>query len=134
MRHIIFNLPERPAFMKIVEIDRHFYNGYTLQIDIDNPSESIINLNKRRGKTMLVPERVAIDESWEEIFNSVKKRRENFDKDLEEAKAQAIAEVERKYEHDRLVLEEMYIGSSREIQVEVPDEEEVVEEPTEEQN
>lgn len=71
---------------------------------------------------MLVPKRVAKD-GWEEIFNLVDAKRQNFDKELEEAKAEALAKVEQEFEEKRLEIEKFYLDASKEIQVEEPDEE-----------
>lgn len=41
-------IPERPAFVQMVEVNNEFtFNGYTLLVDTDNLSASIINLDKK---------------------------------------------------------------------------------------
>lgn len=41
-------MPDRPAFVRIIEHEQEYdMGGYTLQIDYDNLSASIINLNKK---------------------------------------------------------------------------------------
>lgn len=79
---------------------------------------------------MFVPERVA-KESYEEIFELIKAKRENFDKELEEAKVNALAKVEQEFEEKRLEIENIYLATSKEIQVEVPDEESSTDESVE---
>lgn len=44
-------LDDRPAFVQMVDIKQPNFNGYTLQIDYDNLSASIINL-KKEGNAM----------------------------------------------------------------------------------
>ena len=79
---------------------------------------------------MFVPERVA-KESYEEIFELIKAKRENFDKELEEAKVNALAKVEQEFEEKRLEIENIYLATSKEIQVEVPGEESSTDESVE---
>lgn len=87
---------ERPAFMRIIDYnieDININSGYTLQIDLENPSASIINFNKRREKTMaLVPK--AKSPILEELFNEVKAMIDN----AEVERKTALEEAQRIFE------------------------------------
>ena len=48
MRPCNINMLDRPAFVRIIEHEQEYnMDGYTLQIDYDSLSASIINLNKK---------------------------------------------------------------------------------------
>ena len=122
---------DRPPYTQIMNSDNSIIiNGYTLLVDVDKRQASIINSTKGGKNTMFVPERVA-KESYEEIFELIKAKRENFDKELEEAKVNALAKVEQEFEEKRLEIENIYLATSKEIQVEVPGEESSTDESVE---
>ena len=123
MKHKILNLLERPAFVKMVESDRSFYNGYTLQIDINNPSESIINLNKRRENSMHIEKIVKVKPVFEDVYPLLLDKKARIEEEVRKLVQERVDEI------DKMLAECTYIED-----VEVADEEELVEEPTEEQN
>ena len=123
MRHFIANIPERPAFMKLVENRQQEYNeGYTLQLDPENPPASIINLNKRRRVSMIKTEVKAL-EGFENIFDELMAKKTSLDAEKEVAIQEAIAQVEERFVETAGRIDRAIEQVSVTEEIEVPDEE-----------
>lgn len=60
---------------------------------------------------------------FEDVFDLVVAKKEAYEIDLENAKAEAIAEVEKSFEERKEIIDEMFSKASVLVQVEIPDEE-----------
>lgn len=97
MKHTFISLAERPAFMKIVDLEQQeICDGYILQIDIQNNSASIIKL-KKGGKVSMKKTIVKALEGFEKQFDDLNEMKANIQNEIEIAKADAIAEVEARF-------------------------------------
>ena len=123
MRNLIANIPERPAFMKLVDFEQQENNeGYTLQLDPENPPASIINLNKRRRVSMIKTEVKAL-EGFETIFDELNAKKANHEADKQVAIQEAIAQVEEKFAENAGRIDRAIAEVSVTVEIEVPDEE-----------
>lgn len=127
MKTNFITLQERPAFMQIVELDQQeeIYNGYTLQIDFEHLSASIINL-KKGGKVSMIKTVVKALEGFEKQFDELNEMKANLENDKEIAKQEALAEVDRKFEARQSQIDRVLETVSVTEEIEVADEEEVV--------
>lgn len=131
MRHFNINIPERPAFMKLVEPNQQENtNGYTLRLNPENPPASIIIFNKRRGVSMIKTVIKAL-EGFETIFDELNYKKESLEADKQTAIQEAIAQVEAKFAENAERIDKAIETISVTEEIEVPDEE-VVEETTDE--
>lgn len=113
MKTNFITLQERPAFMQIVELDQQeeIYNGYTLQIDFEHLSASIINLKKGGiGSMLKTVEKVKA--GYEQIYNDVLA----YEQSLEEKIRQQMAE-------DLERVKTLKAQCVETVEIEVPDEE-----------
>ena len=123
MRNLLANIPERPAFMKLVDIVQQDYNeGYTFQLDPENPPASIINLNKRRRVSMIKVEVKAL-EGFENIFDELNAKKANLEAEKEVAKQEALAQVEARFAENAERIDRAIETISVTEEIEVPDEE-----------
>lgn len=123
MRNLIANIPERPAFMKLVDFKQQENNeGYTLQLDPENPPASIINLNKRRRVSMIKVEVKAL-EGFENIFDELNAKKANLEAEKEVAKQEALAQVEARFAENAERIDRAIETISVTEEIEVPDEE-----------
>lgn len=123
MRNLIANIPERPAFMKLVHFEQQENNeGYTLQLDPENPPASIINLNKRRRVSMIKTEVKAL-EGFENIFDELMAKKTSLDEEKQVAIQAAIAQVEERFVETAGRIDRAIEQVSVTEEIEVPDEE-----------
>lgn len=107
-------LDDRPAFVQMVDIKQPNINGYTLRIDYDNLSASII-IQKKGGKNIMIKTVEKIKEGYEQIYNDVIE----YEQHLEEKIRQQMAD-----DLDRVkVLKAQCVET---IEVEVPDDTEEI--------
>lgn len=127
MKTNFITLQERPAFMQIVELDQQaeIYDGYTLQIDLQHLSASIIN-SKKGGNVSMIKTVVKALEGFEKQFDELNEMKANLENDKEIAKQEALAEVERKFEARQSQIDRVLETVSVTEEIEVADEEEVV--------
>lgn len=119
----ILNIIERPAFMQIIDIDQEkIYDGYTLQIDYDNLSASII-IQKKGGKNTMIKTVEKVKEGYEQIYNDVLDYEQHLEEKIRQQMADDLERVK--------VLKAQCVET---VEVEVPDEEETTEEVTVEEN
>lgn len=113
MKTNFITLQERPAFMQIVELDQQaeIYDGYTLRIDFEHLSASIINLKKGGiGSMLKTVEKVKA--GYEQIYNDVLA----YEQSLEEKIRQQMAE-------DLERVKTLKAQCVETVEIEVPDEE-----------
>lgn len=123
MRNLLANIPERPAFMKLVDFEQQENNeGYTLQLDPENPPASIINLNKRRRVSMIKTEVKAL-EGFENIFDELMAKKTSLDEEKQVAIQAAIAQVEERFVETAGRIDRAIEQVSVTEEIEVPDEE-----------
>ena len=123
MKYNILGMPERPAFMRIVDFEQRDINeGYILQIDEKNMSASIIKLNKRRSSSMIKTVVKAL-EGFETIFDELNAKKVNLEADKEVAIQEAIAEVVAKFAENAERIDKAIETISITEEIEVPDEE-----------
>ena len=105
-------IKEKPAFMQIVELDQEdtFY-GYTLQIDYDNLSASII-ISKKGGIGSMLKTVEKVKAGYEQIYNDVLA----YEQSLEEKIRQQMAE-------DLERVKTLKAQCVETVEIEVPDEE-----------
>ena len=116
-------IKDRPAFVQIVEEPTSpIINGYTLQIDIVDRSASIIILEKGGNKTMIKTVE-QVKPGWEKVYEDVLE----FERNLEERIRQQMAE-------ELEAVKRMKADCVKLVEIEVPDEEEITEEVTVEEN
>lgn len=119
----ILNIIERPAFMQIIDIDQEkIYDGYTLQIDYDNLSASII-IQKKGGKNTMIKTVEKVKEGYEQIYNDVLDYEQHLEEKIRQQMADDLERVK--------VLKAQCVET---VEVEVPDEEKTTEEVTVEEN
>lgn len=120
----ILNIIERPAFMQIIDVDQEktYDNGYTLRIDYDNLSASII-IQKKGGKNIMVKTVEKVKEGYEQIYNDVIAYEQHLEEKIRQQMADDLERVK--------VLKAQCVET---VEVEVPDEEETTEEVTVEEN
>lgn len=100
--------------MQMVDIKQPNFNGYTLRIDYDNLSASII-IQKKGGKNIMIKTVEKIKEGYEQIYNDVIE----YEQHLEEKIRQQMAD-----DLDRVkVLKAQCVET---IEVEVPDDTEEI--------
>lgn len=108
-------LDERPAFVQVVEeTTPPIINGYTLQIDLQHKSASIIISKKGGGKTMI---------------KSVEKIKDGFEEihALLVAKKEALEEeIRKEFAEKSVAIDDMLARCVEVVEVEVPDEVEAV--------
>lgn len=106
-------LQERPAFMQIVELDQQveIYDGYTLRIDFEHLSASIINL-KKGGMGSMLKTVEQVKAGYEQIYNDVLA----YEQSLEEKIRQQMAE-------DLERVKTLKAQCVETVEIEVPDEE-----------
>ena len=115
-------LDDRPAFVQMVDIKQPNFNGYTLRIDYDNLSASII-IQKKGGKNIMVKTIEKIKEGYEQIYNDVIE----YEQHLEEKIRQQMAD-------DLERVKTLKAQCVQQVKIEVPDEEETTEEVSVEEN
>lgn len=125
MRKFTLNIIERPAFMKIVESDRHFYSGYTLQIDLDNPSESIINIIKRRGNSMHKETVVKVKPVFEDVYPLLLDKKARVEEEVRKLVQERVDEID-KMIADCTYTEEIDVADEEDV-----DEDGIVDTPSE---
>lgn len=119
----ILNIIERPAFMQIIDVDQEqIYDGYTLRIDYDNLSASII-IQKKGGKSIMIKTVEKVKEGYEQIYNDVIEYEQHLEEKIRQQMAEDLERVK--------VLKAQCVET---VEVEVPDEEETTEEVTVEEN
>lgn len=119
----ILNIIERPAFMQIIDVDQEqIYDGYTLQIDYDNLSASII-IQKKGGKNIMVKTVEKVKEGYEQIYNDVIAYEQHLEEKIRQQMADDLERVK--------VLKAQCVET---VEIEVPDEEETTEEVTVDEN
>lgn len=120
----ILNIIERPAFMQIIDVDQEktYDNGYTLRIDYDNLSASII-IQKKGGKNIMIKTVEKVKEGYEQIYNDVIEYEQHLEEKIRQQMAEDLERVK--------VLKAQCVET---VEVEVPDEEETTEEVTVEEN
>lgn len=147
MKHKDYSkLEERPAFISIIDYDTTtIINGYTLMLDVDSLTLSIINFKKGGSKNM-IKTILKAKKGWEELYDKVMAKKENH----EASKNEAIEDIKNtldllaeKYEiaidvNDILAkVEEKFVTDAREIEkvleqvsvveeIEIPDETEEI--------
>lgn len=135
-RHI--NIPERPAFMQLVDTPTETLvnDDYILQIDEKNLSVNIIKLKKGGRKTMatkIVPQAKA---GFEKYYDELLERKEGLAAKKEEALRVEIekvtAEIDAKFAEEETTINEMLKPITVEVEMEVEDNEEKAEDVTEE--
>lgn len=130
MKHYIPVMPERPAFMKIVDFEQQEINeGYILVLDKGVKESSIIILKKGGSESMFKTEVKAL-EGFENIFDELQAKKTSLEADKAAAIEIAVAQVEDKFRQDAERIDKAIETISETVEVEVPDEEEQVE-PTE---
>lgn len=115
-------LDDRPAFVQMVDIKQPNFNGYTLRIDYDNLSASII-IQKKGGKNIMIKTVEKIKEGYEQIYNDVIE----YEQHLEEKIRQQMAD-------DLERVKTLKAQCVQQVEIEVPDEEETTEEVSVEEN
>lgn len=115
MRYNNINIPERPAFLKIVELEQQNYGDYTLQINKQNISDSIIKLNKRREVTMKKTV-VRVKDGFENVYQELLTMQENLEAEIRKLMAKKAEDIQ------NTIAQCTY-----EEEIEVPDEEPVAE-------
>lgn len=122
-----FVFTERPAFTQFGEFKlSESLDGYTLQLDVDHMTASIINLKKGGNRTMAVKTITKAKEGWEELYDKVVAMRDNLEAEKEEAIKVAIADVESKFVARADEIAGVFAQVSVTEEIEVPDEEEPV--------
>lgn len=131
MKTNFITLQERPAFMQIVELDKQkeIYDGYTLRIDFEHLSASIINL-KKGGENSMDEEikmdkkivRVA-DKDFEDVYEMLIARKSNLEVDKQKAIDEAIKEINERFVEDEQKIDNCLREVSHEEEIEVPVEE-----------
>lgn len=106
-------IEEKPAFMQIVELDQQaeIYDGYTLRIDFEHLSASIINL-KKGGMGSMLKTVEQVKAGYEQIYNDVLA----YEQSLEEKIRQQMAEDLERVKTLKAQCVEI-------VEIEVPDEE-----------
>lgn len=120
-----FFKPKTHLEIQVEQKTQHKLNGYTLNCDYPNHNPSIIN-TKKGGTPFMTKTVVKALEGFEKQFDDLTAMKENLTIEIEDAKAVAIAEVEKKYEAKSTKIDELLKSISVEEEIEV--EEEVVEE------
>lgn len=108
--------------MQMVDIKQPNFNGYTLRIDYDNLSASII-IQKKGGKNIMIKTVEKIKEGYEQIYNDVIE----YEQHLEEKIRQQMAD-------DLERVKTLKAQCVQQVEIEVPDEEETTEEVSVEEN
>jgi hypothetical protein len=127
MKHPFISLPERPAFMKIVDcVQQEINNGYILRIDEENHSANIIILKKGGSESMFKTEVKAL-EGFENIFNELQTKKANLEEEKAAAIAVAVAEVEEKFKENSERIDKAIETISETIEIEIPDQSEACE-------
>lgn len=131
MKTNFITLQERPAFMQIVELGQQeeIYDGYTLRIDFEHLSASIINL-KKGGENSMDEEikmdkkivRVA-DKDFEDVYEMLIARKSNLEVDKQKAIDEAIKEINERFVEDEQKIDNCLREVSHEEEIEVPVEE-----------
>jgi len=131
MKTNFITLQERPAFMQIIELDQQeeTYDGYTLRIDFEHLSASIINL-KKGGENSMDEEikmdkkivRVA-DKDFEDVYEMLIARKLNLEVDKQKAIDEAIKEINERFVEDEQKIDNCLREVSHEEEIEVPVEE-----------
>ena len=123
MKYNILAMPERPAFMKIVDlVQQDIEDGYILRIDEESLSVDIIKLDKRRSGSMIKIE-VKPLEGFENIFDELNAKKAGLEADKEIAIQEAIAAVEVRFAENAERIDKAIESISISEEVEVPDEE-----------
>lgn len=107
--------------MQMVDIKQPNFNGYTLRIDYDNLSASII-IQKKGGKNIMIKTVEKIKEGYEQIYNDVIEYEQHLEEKIRQQMADDFERVK--------VLKAQCVET---VEVEVPDEE-ITEEVTVEEN
>lgn len=117
-------IKEKPAFMQIVELDQQaeIYDGYTLRIDFEHLSASIINL-KKGGKNSMRKIVEQVKAGYEQIYSDVLAYEQSLEEKIRQQMANDLDRVK--------VLKAQCV---EQVEVEVPDEEETTEEVSVEEN
>ena len=117
MKTSFITLQERPAFMQIVELDQQaeIYDGYTLQIDFEHLSASIINL-KKGGKHSMIKSVEQVKQGYEKIYEDIVEYEQNLEERVRQQMADDFNRVK--------AIKEQCVEI---VEVEVPDEEVSVE-------
>lgn len=117
MKTSFITLQERPAFMQIVELDQQaeIYDGYTLRIDFEHLSASIINL-KKGGKHSMIKSVEQVKQGYEKIYEDIVEYEQNLEERVRQQMADDFNRVK--------AIKEQCVEI---VEVEVPDEEVSVE-------
>lgn len=103
---------DRPAFVRIIEHEQEYnMDGYTLQIDYDNLSASII-ISKKGGTGSMLKTVEKVKAGYEQIYNDVLA----YEQSLEEKIRQQMAE-------DLERVKTLKAQCVETVEIEVPDEE-----------
>lgn len=123
---------ERPAFMRIVDCIQSNYqinDGYTLQIDSEHLSASIINLKKGGAESMEEEIKVekkivrVADEGLADLFDILVQRKANISADKQVAIDKAIEEINARFVEEEQKIDNCINEVSHEEEIEVPVEE-----------
>lgn len=109
---------ERPAYMQIVNNEQNcvrLNNGYTLQIDFEHLSASIINL-KKGGKHSMIKSVKQVKQGYEKIYEDIVEYEQNLEERVRQQMADDFNRVK--------AIKEQCVEI---VEVEVPDEEVSVE-------
>ena len=110
--HLIMYIEEKPAFMQTVElIQEDTFYGYTLQIDYNNLSASII-ISKKGGIGSMLKTVEQVKAGYEQIYDDVLA----YEQSLEEKIRQQMAE-------DLERVKTLKAQCVETVEIEVPDEE-----------
>lgn len=106
-------IKEKPAFVQIVELDQQaeIYDGYTLRIDFEHLSASII-ISKKGGIGSMLKTVEQVKAGYEQIYNDVIA----YEQSLEEKIRQQMAE-------DLERVKTLKAQCVETVEIEVPDEE-----------
>ena len=100
----------RPAFVQIIDIKQPNFNGYTLQIDLQHKSASII-ISKKGGEKTMIKSVEKIKDGFEEIHALLVAKKEA----LEE-------EIRREFAEKSVAIDDMLSRCIEVVEIEVPDE------------
>lgn len=120
---------DKPVLVMMVDenkVEQPNINGYTLQVNLENPSASIINLTKG-GRSSMTKTVVKALEGFEKMYDELNEMKANLEVEKEHEKEVAFAKIEEKYSDKSAKIDEILAGVSVTEEIEVPDEEVSVE-------
>lgn len=119
---------ERPAFTQTaVENEPPTINGYTLRVDLEKKTASIIDKQEKGGRTHMVKAKAG----FENIFAELNNKKEQLTADKERAKEEALAKVEADFATDEQLIDNLLAQVSEEEPDPEPEKVEVAEESEE---